>query len=428
MASLLQPSPAQVKQLINDALSSLDTELRDINHKIHSNPELGYEEHKAHDNIVALLQTQPDIRVTPHTYGLDTSFEAEYSNTTGADSNSRLVVFSVEYDALPGIGHACGHNIIATGSLAAFFATAALLRANPHIPGRVRALGTPAEEGGGGKIKLIDAGAFRGVDACLMTHPMAGTMYNTKSDAAHGIPYGTSVASAKFKATFSGRTAHAAAAPQDGINALDAAVLAYNGISMLRQQIMPYERIHGIILEGGEKPNVIPSRARMDYNVRSRTLVETKKLQARVEKCFEGAAIATGCGIEFEETNNYAEVVPNRALCRVYSDFMADIGLPQMPFDSDDEGAIPHPGSYSTDQGNVTQVCPGFHPVYRIPADGGASNHTKEFTAAAITDEAYDLTLATAKGMAATAWRVLADDQFAEGMRAEFERYKAKSA
>ncbi|KAH7012533.1 metal-dependent amidase/aminoacylase/carboxypeptidase [Microdochium trichocladiopsis] len=410
---------AEVKQVLTDAVKALDKELRDINHKIHSNPELGYAEHKAHDNIVALLQSQ-DFKVTPHAYGLETSFEAEYG------SGGRLVVFNVEYDALPGIGHACGHNIIATGSLAGFFATVALLK-HFKIPGRVRALGTPAEEGGGGKIKLIDAGAFEGVDACLMTHPMAGMMYNTTEEHAHGIPYGTSVASAKFNATFTGRTAHAAAVPQDGINALDAAVLAYNGISMLRQQILPYERIHGIIMEGGEKANVIPSRAKLDYNVRSRTIKETKKLQARVEKCFEGAAVATGCELSFEQTNTYAEVVPNRALCRVYSDFLADIGLPQLPFD-DREGAVPHPGSFSTDQGNVTQVCPGFHPVYRIPSENGAANHTKEFTAAAITDKAYDLTIATAKGMAATAWKVLSDEDFAGVVKAEFEQQQAVRA
>lgn len=199
-----------------------------------------------------------------------------------------------------GIGHACGHNLIATGSLAAFFATVSLLK-RYSIAGRVRALGTPAEEGGGGKIKLIDAGAYKDVNCCMMTHPMSGTMFPTKKAGVTGIAYGTCVASAKFKASFTGRTAHAAAAPHEGINALDAAVLAYNGISMLRQQIKPYERIHGIIMEGGEKANVIPGWAKMDYNVRSSTIVETKALQSRVVKCFEGAAVATGCDVAFEE-------------------------------------------------------------------------------------------------------------------------------
>jgi len=239
---------------------------------------------------VALLWSEGIEKVTPNAYGLETSFEAEFGE------GGRLVVFNVEYDALPGIGHACGHNLIATGSLASFLAVVDLLK-KEKIPGRVRALGTPAEEGGGGKIKLIKAGAYEGVDACLMSHPMGGDIYEGKA----GISFCTCVASAKFRAIFSGRTAHAAIAPHDGINALDAAVLAYNGVSMLRQQILPAQRIHGIVLEGGEKPNVIPSRSVMDYNVRAKTLKETSVLQERVRNCFKGAALATGCTVEFEE-------------------------------------------------------------------------------------------------------------------------------
>jgi amidohydrolase len=233
--------------------------------------------------------------VTRHAYDLPTSFEATFG------TGGRLVVFNVEYDALPGIGHACGHNLIATGSLAAFFGVIGVMKRYPQISGRVRVLGTPAEEGGGGKIKLIDRGAYQDVDACLMTHPMSGAMFPTKKKGITGIAYGTCVASAKFRATFTGRTAHAAAAPHDGINALDAAILAYNGISMLRQQILPTERVHGIIIEGGEKANVIPSRSKMDYNVRSETSRATKYLQRRVVKCFEGAAVATDCKVSFEE-------------------------------------------------------------------------------------------------------------------------------
>lgn len=165
------------------------------------------------------------------------------------------------------------------------------------MQGRARLLGTPAEEGGGGKIKLIDAGAYEGVDACLMTHPMSGTMFGTRAAVA-GVAYGTSVASTKFRAMFTGRPAHAAAAPEDGINALDAAVLAYNGVSMLRQQIKDGQRIQGVIIDGGQKPNIITPKAAMDLNVRGRTMKETSILQDRVLKCFEGAAIATGCTVE----------------------------------------------------------------------------------------------------------------------------------
>ena len=160
-----------------------------------------------------------------------------------------MVTFNVEYDALPDIGHACGHNLICTGSLAAFLGVVAAMKAHTgDFKGRVRALGTPAEEGGGGKIKLIDAGAYKDVDACLMTHPFASALI---PPIYKGVAYGTSVASAKFEVTFTGRPAHAAAAPHEGVNALDAAVLAYNGLSMLRQQIKPDERIQVVILKGG---------------------------------------------------------------------------------------------------------------------------------------------------------------------------------
>ena len=223
--------------------------------------------------------------MTPHAHGLQTSFSAEYG------SGGRVVAFNAEYDALPGIGHACGHNLIATGSIAAFLGAVAVIKKH-NISGRVRLLGTPAEESGGGKLKLINAGAYTDIDACLMTHPFS---------IRNNVAYGACMASAKFRATFTGKPAHAAAAPHEGINALDAAVLSYSGISMLRQQIKPDQRIQGIILEGGERPNIITPKSLLDYNVRGSSLKETKALQQRVIKCFEGAAIATGCDVEFVE-------------------------------------------------------------------------------------------------------------------------------
>lgn len=224
--------------------------------------------------------------MTSHAHGLETSFSAEYG------SEGRVIAFNAEYDALPGIGHACGHNLIATGSIAAFLGVVAVMKER-SIPGRVLLLGTPAEEGGGGKLKIIAAGAYNDVSACFMTHP-----FSTRGE---NIAYGTCMASAKFRATFTGKPAHAAAAPHEGINALDAAVLAYSGISMLRQQIKPDQRIQGVILEGGAKPNIITPKSLLDYNVRGSTLKETRALQERVVKCFEGAAIATGCEIGFQE-------------------------------------------------------------------------------------------------------------------------------
>ena len=261
----------------------------------------------------------------PHAYGLETSFVTEFGE------GGRLVNFNVEYDALPGIGHACGHNLIATGSIAAFLGLVAAMKKHP-IPGRVRLLGTPAEEGGGGKIKLIDAGAYEGVDASLMTHPVAGTTFGTMGNAT-GISYGTCVASTKFRATFTGKPAHAAAAPHEGINALDAAVLSYNGTSMLRQQIKPEQRIQGVILEGGAKENIITPSSLLAYNVRAANLKDTRELQQRVMKCFEGAAIATGCKVKFQELapspltplphspqkNGRANNLQNQPICQPHS-------------------------------------------------------------------------------------------------------------
>jgi amidohydrolase len=296
--------------------------------------------------------------VKPHAYGLETSFVTEYGE------GGRLVNFNVEYDALPGIGHACGHNLIATGSIAAFLGLVAAMKKHP-VPGRVRLLGTPAEEGGGGKIKLIDAGAYEGVDASLMTHPVAGTSFGTIGNAT-GISYGTCVASTKFRATFTGKPAHAAAAPHEGINALDAAVLSYNGTSMLRQQIRPEQRIQGVILEGGAKENVITPSSLLAYNVRAANLKDTRELQHRVVKCFEGAAIATGCKVEFQEfvsstrvlinivtsyrTNRYANLIPNRSLCSAYAEVMKGLSCPVIC----DLERDPAPGSYSTDMGTFS--------------------------------------------------------------------------
>jgi amidohydrolase len=254
---------------------------------------------------VAFLRGE-GLNVTPHSYGLETSLSAEYG------TGGRIVTFNAEYDALPGIGHACGHNLIATSSIAAFLGVVAAMK-QCSISGRVRLLGTPAEESGGGKIKLIDAGAYEGVHASLMTHPMSATVLSQAPGHFTGIAYGTCIASAKFMATFTGKPAHAAAAPHEGINALDAAVLAYNGVSMLRQQIKPDQRIQGVILEGGDRPNIITPHSLLSYNVRASTVKETRVLQERVIKCFEGAALSTGCRVEFKECALFSLLLRNRS-------------------------------------------------------------------------------------------------------------------
>ena len=243
--------------------------------------------------------------MTPHAYDIATSFEATFG------TGGRLVVYNAEYDALPDIGHACGHNLIATASIAAFLGLAAALKQS-NISGRVRLLGTPAEEGGGGKLKLISAGAYAGVDACLMVHPGPDSGLQSSQQSAcgcgasmsstnyTGAAFTRTLANKKFRAHFTGKPAHAALAPYQGLNALDAVVLGYNAVSMLRQQIRPTERIHSAILEGGKRPNIITSATTTEYYVRSNTLREANELQKRVKACLDGAAMATGTRVEYE--------------------------------------------------------------------------------------------------------------------------------
>lgn len=229
-------------------------------------------------------------KVTRHAYGLQTAFQAEYGE------GGAVVAYNAEYDALPEIGHACGHNLIATSSLAAFIGTARVLAAVGG-PGRVRILGTPAEEGGGGKIDLIEAGAYKDVDACLMGHP---------GPKAPGKPWDCVVlprcmAKVGISVTFKGASAHAGYAPWLGMNALDAAVAAYTSIAMLRQQTPPNERIHAIIDKGGDRVNIIPHISEMTIFNRAESAADAEKTLTKTLGCVEGAAKATGCEIEIKK-------------------------------------------------------------------------------------------------------------------------------
>lgn len=238
--------------------------------------------------------------MTRKAYGLETALEIEYRHGDGG----RVVAFNAEYDALPGVGHACGHNLIATSSIAAFIAACEAMKAQfQRASGKgftLRLLGTPAEESGGGKVRLLDEGAYKDVDACLMVHPVPVVPESPELMGMATVTEGGFLANDKLKVTFTGKPAHAAAAPWDGINALDAVVSAYVNISMLRQQILPTQRVHGVIVNGGERPNIIPLSATVDYYIRSPTVKTLKPLTEKVLKCFEAAATATGCTLNIE--------------------------------------------------------------------------------------------------------------------------------
>lgn len=232
------------------------------------------------------------------TYGVDTSFDVEYSHGTGG----RTVAFNAEYDALPGIGHACAHNLIATSSIAAFIAACEAMK--KHHPDELaytlRLIGTPAEEAGGGKICLLKAGAYKDVDACLMVHPCPSNSFTLDIHSIAAPLIGTYLANSKVRVTYTGKPAHAAAAPWEGINALDAAVAAYVNVSVLRQQMRESAKVHGIITHGGDRPNIIPKSAKMEFYIRSQNATALKELVKKVKACFEAAALSTGCTVEYE--------------------------------------------------------------------------------------------------------------------------------
>lgn len=281
-----------IRSTINSRIDSSITELHDINRALHSHPEIAYEEHFAHDSITSFLEGH-GYSVKRHTYSLDTSFEAEYG------SGGRLVIVCAEYDALPAIGHACGHNLIATSSIATFLAAAEAIKAH-GIEGKVRILGTPAEEGGGGKAKLIEAGAFKdNPAAAIMAHPTSSHQIFNTPDIYEGLAGFKLIASHKFRTEFRGKPAHAAGEPWNGVNALDAAVAAYTNVGLMRQQMETDERVHGVIEVGGTVPNVITEYTRMNWNVRSPTKARADRLLDRVKKCIDAGALASGCSVEY---------------------------------------------------------------------------------------------------------------------------------
>ncbi|KAJ6134436.1 hypothetical protein N7523_000758 [Penicillium sp. IBT 18751x] len=395
------PTKEQIQQAIDGYISTLVTPLRELNQKA---PELAYEEHKAHDVICDFLQSQ-GIPTTRHAYGLSTAFEALVGRTPG-----RCVNFNAEYDALPDIGHACGHNLIATASVTGFVALAFVIR-EFGLPGQAQLLGTPAEEDGGGKIDLIQAGAYRLPDISLMMHPVSEEEFTAHG--VHGIGGRSSISCYDLIAAYKGVSAHAADSPWDGVNALDAVVSAYNNISMMRQQIQPTERIHGAILQAPTITNAIPELTRVKYTIRSPTVERTRALGARVKTCLEAGALATGCEIELEETRLYANLVVNAPLCKAFQEYMGDQG--EQIWSSDDT-----PVSASTDQGNVSHVVPALHAIIGIPVKDGARNHTHQFTFAAGTNEAHNMTITAGKALAMTGWKVLMDDEFYQHVKAAF--------
>ena len=331
--------PNLLKAQISQYVESHRTDLLDVSHRIHANPELAFEEHEA---CATLSNAIGDLGWPAATgsYGLATAFEA--FTVSGAGPQVDILA---EYDALPGIGHACGHNLIATSALGA---AAALGSLSAELPGTIRLLGTPAEEKGGGKELMARAGAFANTDMAMMIHP-AGVNLTT-------MP---SICIAEVKAIYHGRSAHASAMPHRGKNALDGLLLAYQGISNLRQHIRDNERIHGIVTDGGQAPNIVPDRAAGEFYVRAATVKALEALKPRVQACFEAGATASGCEVEVLWAGvDYLDLNTNWPIADQFQANAEALGREFV-----DKESMWRAAAGSTDMGNVTHMVPGIHPM-----------------------------------------------------------------
>ncbi|KAJ8596037.1 hypothetical protein M405DRAFT_782165 [Rhizopogon salebrosus TDB-379] len=390
-----------ILNVIESSIDGLSEELRALSLNIHDHPELKFEEKYAHDAYTVFMEKH-GFTVTRN-YHLETAWVATYTHGQGG----RILGVNSEMDALPGIGHACGHNLIGISGVAVALAAKAAME-NLNIDGKVILLGTPAEEGGFGKVMLYEKGAYDEMDVCLMCHPAPGPR--------HSISLSGCLAISRITVEYEGHTAHAGLSPWEGQNALDAAVLAYNNVSLLRQQIKPTHRVHGIFEGKDWAPNIIPDHAIMQWLVRAPTTAEMEDTRKRVVACFEAAALASGCKVKVTIGSIGNEIRQNKAL----GDELADVVLKRY-------GAIDYEWgikSASTDFGNITYLMPGLHPGFSIPTIPDGGNHTPGFTEAARSEASHNACLVVSKALAAVGMRVLTDEAFLQKVKNTFEEDK----
>jgi amidohydrolase len=384
-----------LKRRVADAVERLGDELTALSLDIHAHPELAFEETRAADRVGRFL-TEHGFKVEAGVGGIPTAFRASLEIGPGP-----TLAILCEYDALPGVGHACGHNVIAAAGAGA---GAALMAARDGLPsGRVVVIGTPAEERGGGKGCLVEAGLFRDVDAAMMIHGFDRTLLHQDL---------LGVARVTFE--WEGRAAHASVDPWEGVNALDACVATFNGVAMLRQQMRPDCRIHGVVAEGGIAGNIIPERAVADFNVRGPSLEAMWALHRRVVACAEAAALASATRLTVtRHPDVYEPMRRNHGLLDVFAANLGASGLAEGPAAPDRLA--------SSDIGNVSQVTPTIHAWVQIAALGTAI-HTREFAGAAAAPSARVGLLAGAKLMALSAVDLLADPSRLRVIKEEFTR------
>ncbi|MFI5751769.1 M20 family metallopeptidase [Streptomyces sp. NPDC051644] len=384
-------STPDLRETVRDCAESWRDRLVELSHRLHAEPELAFEEHRSAAAIAELAESA-GFAVETGVGGLPTAFSAVRG------SGELVIAFCAEYDALPGLGHACGHNVNGAAAVGAAIALGAVA---DRLGVTVKLVGTPAEEDAGGKVYLIEAGLFDDVAAAMMVHADASDRVGSSSLAIGG-----------WEIAYTGRAAHAAAAPWDGVNALDALTVAQTSIGLLRQQLPRDCMVHGIVTEGGSAPNVIPDRAVARFEVRAASLERLRGLQARVRACFEAGALATGAELRIEPRGkDFADLRQDDGMSAIYAQAAEALGRTVSR-----EPAV----GGSTDMGNVSHLLPTIHPMIGYDT-GGASQHTVEFAAAGTTPGADRAVLDGAIAMAWTAVGLATDpvqrDRLLTGVR-----------
>ncbi len=387
------PADRSARDAILSAARDVAPVVRDIASRIFAHPELRFEEQRAATWLCEAIEAE-GVSVERGTGGLPTAFRARVGDGAGP-----RVAILAEYDALPEIGHACGHNLIAGGALGAFLAIA---RARPALRGTIEIIGTPAEEGGGGKIKLLEAGVFEGVAAAIMFHPYDRDVLAQPSLASNWI-------SLRFK----GEPSHAAMAPWEGKSALTAALATMHLVDAQRVHLRDGVRVHGVVVDGGQAVNIIPERAIVDYAVRASTFAELSVVRALVERSARGAAMACGVELEIEERGGYKDLRPNFPLARRFGEHLASLGRPAREVD-------PALSMGSTDMGDLSHVIPSIHPLIAICDEGETMCHERSFARYAGGERGADSMIVAAQALALTAVDVLRDADLHAAMTSYF--------
>ena len=383
----------ELKTSVTTEIGRHSTQLRELALKIHANPEPGFHEVKAAGWLADYLE-QNGFSVARGVYDMPTAFEARYG------SGRPAIAFLAEYDALPQIGHACGHNLICTASVGAGLG---FKKAVDRVGGSVLVIGTPAEEVYGGKALMANRGGFRNLDAAMLVHPDNADIATANALACQGI-----------EIEFIGKPAHAAARPEAGVNALEAMLLSFSAINSLRQHIRSSSRIHGIITDGGQAPNVVPAHSAGSFLVRARDDSYLDELKEKVLNCFIAAATATGAELKYKwDEARYATMKNSIAMANLFQQNMRTLNRNPLLTETRDAFG-------STDMGNVSHIVPTIQPY--VAVGGGVLIHSPEFTAAAASEDGIRGMLDAAKAMAMTAVDLLADPAIMARVREEFER------